>query len=89
MVEVFYNRDFADLFFDDTTEMSQDERRIMQNAEKIKFKDGHLEIPQALAWNDWMKKKLMKDPQLRKDYEVFMRELVAIGYALKVPLNQA
>ena len=45
MVEDFYNRDFVDLFFNDTTEMSQDERCFMRNAEKIKFKDGHYEIP--------------------------------------------
>ena len=100
MVEDFYNRDFVDLFFDDTTEMSQDERRFMRNAEKIKFKDGHYEIPlpfksgftsipnnktQALARNDWLKKKLMKDPKLRQDYKDFMSELVAKGYAHKYP----
>ena len=32
MVEDFYNRDFTDCFVDDTTEMSQDELRFMQNA---------------------------------------------------------
>ena len=45
MVESFYNRDFVDLFADDTKEMSQDEHRFMQKAEKIQFKDGHYEIP--------------------------------------------
>ena len=45
--------------------------------------------PFTLAWNDSMKKKVMKDPKLRQDYEVFMRELVVKGYALAVPLNQA
>ena len=44
MVENFYNRDFVDLFADDTKEMSQDEHRFMQNAEKIQFKKGHYEI---------------------------------------------
>ena len=104
MVEDFYNCDFVDLFFADSTEMSQDERRFMRNAEKIKFKDGHYEIPlpfksgftsipnnksHALARNDWLKKKLMKDPKLRQDYKDFISELVAKGYARKVPLNQA
>ena len=104
MVQDFYNRDFVDLFFNDTTEMSQDKRRFMRNTEKIKFKDGHNEIAllfksgftsipnnksQALTWNDWLKKKLMKDPKLRQDYKDFMSELVAKGYARKVPLNQA
>ncbi|XP_068696909.1 uncharacterized protein [Montipora foliosa] len=70
----------------------------------MKFKDGHYEIPlpfksgftsipnnmsQALARNDCLKKKLMKDPKLRQDYKDFMTELVAKGYACKVPLNQA
>ena len=45
MVESFYNRDFADVFADDTKEMSQDEHRFMQNAEKTQFKEGHYEIP--------------------------------------------
>lgn len=104
MVEAFYNRDLVDLFFDDTTEMSQDERRFMRKVEKIKFKDGHYEIPlpfksgvtsipdkksQALARNDWMKEKLMKDPKSRQGYKVLMSELVAKGYARKVPHNQA
>ena len=31
MVENFYNQGFADTFADDTTEMSQDERRFMQS----------------------------------------------------------
>ena len=35
MVENFYSRDFADSFANDTIEMSQDEHRFMQNAEKI------------------------------------------------------
>ena len=38
MVESFYNRDFADVFADDTKEMSQDEHRFMQNAEKAQLK---------------------------------------------------
>ena len=35
MVENFYSHDFCDSFADDTIEMSQDEHRFMQNAEKI------------------------------------------------------
>ena len=35
--ENFYNRDFVDIFADDTIEMSQDERRFIQNAEKIQL----------------------------------------------------
>ena len=87
MVKDFCSRDFIDLFFDDTTEMSQDKRRFMWNADKMKFKDGHYEISlrfksgvtsihnnksQALARNDWLKKD-------------FMSELVAKGYAQVIP----
>ena len=103
MIENFYNRDFADSFADDTTEMSQEERRFMQKVEKIQLKDGHYEIPlpfknnvalvpnnksQALARIGWLKKKLEKDHRLCGDYKVFMRELVAKGYARKVPAIQ-
>jgi len=72
MVESFYNRDFVDVFADDTKEVSQDEHRFMPNAEKIQFKEGH-EIPlpfkndvslipniksHALVQVEWLKRKL-------------------------------
>ena len=100
MVENFYNHGFADTFADDTTEMSQDERRFMQNAEKIQFKFGHYEIPlpfknpealvpnnksQALTRVGWLKKRLEKDSKLSDDYRTFMSDLLAKGYARKVP----
>ena len=103
MVESFYNRDFVDLFADDTKEMSQDEHRFMQNAEKIQFKDGHYEIPlpfknhassvpnnksHALVRVEWLKRKLERDPKLCDDYQVFMKELLNKGYARKVPPEQ-
>ena len=83
---------FADSFVDDTTEMSQDERRFMQNTEKIQLMDAHYKIPlpfkngvvlvpksksQALVQIGWLKKRLENDPKLCDDYKVFMRELVA------------
>ena len=37
MVENFYSRNFVDIFADDTIVMSQDERRFIQNAEKIQL----------------------------------------------------
>ena len=104
MVENFYNYGFADTFADDTTEMSQDERRFMQNAEKIQFKFGHYEIPlpfenpealvpnnksQALTRVGWLKKRLEKDSKLRDDYRAFMSDLLAKGYARRVPPVQA
>ena len=35
MVEDFYNQDFTESIVDDKTEMSQDERRFLQNAEEM------------------------------------------------------
>ena len=103
MVEDFYNRDFTDCFVDDTTAMSQDELRFMQNAERIQLKDGHYQIPlpfkdhvvsvpnnklQALSRMTWLKKRLENDPRLHDNYSAFMKELVDKGYARKVPLDQ-
>jgi len=103
MVESFYNRDFADVFADDTKEMSQDEHRFMQNAEKTQFKEGHYEIPllfknhvssipnnksHALVQVECLKRKLERDPKLCDDYQVFMKELLDKGYARKVPPDQ-
>ena len=60
MVEDFYNRDFTDCFVDDTTEMSHDALRFMQNAKRIQLKDGHCQIPLPLKDHvvsvTWLKK---------------------------------
>ena len=104
MVEDFYNCDFTESIVDDKTEMSQDELRFMQNAEEIvKLKDGHYQISlpfkdreasvpnnksQALQRTNWLKKKLERDPRLSEDYKTFMADIVAKGYARKVPLEQ-
>ena len=76
----------------------------MQNAEKIQFKFGPYEIPlpfknpealvpnnksQALARVGWLKKRLEKDSKLSDDYRAFMSDLLAKGYARKVPPVQA
>lgn len=43
MVEDFYNQDFTESIVDDKTEMSQDERRFLQNAEEMaELRNGHL-----------------------------------------------
>ena len=104
MVEDFYNRDFTESINDDKTEMSQDERRFMQNAEETaELKDGHyqLSLPfknsealvpnnksQALQRANWLKKKLERDPKLYEDYKAFMEDIVVKGYARKVPSDQ-
>ena len=76
----------------------------MQNAEEtVKLKDGHYQISlpfkdreasvpnnksQALQRANWLKKKLERDPRLSEDYKTFMADIVAKGYARKVPLEQ-
>ena len=104
MVEEFYNRDFTGSIVDDRTEMSQEERRFMKNAEEtVELKDGHYQISlpfkdrvarvpnnnsQALRRASWLKKKLERDPKLCADYKTFMGDIVAKGYARKVPPDQ-
>ena len=69
----------------------------------MKLKDGHYQISlpfkdregsvpnkksQALQRANWLKKKLERDPRLSEDYKTFMADIVAKGYARKVPLEQ-
>ena len=100
----FYNRDLTESIVDDRTEMSQDELRFMHNAEEtVKLKDGHYQIylpfkdreasvpnkkSQILQRANWLKKKLERDQRLSEDYKTFMADIVAKGYARKVPLEQ-
>ena len=104
MVEDFYNRDFNESINDEKTEISQDERHFMQNAqETAELKDGHYQPslpfknPEALVPNNksqplqltnWLKKKLERDPKLYEGYKAFMEDIVAKGYARKVPPDQ-
>ena len=104
MVEDFYNRDFTGSIVDDKTEMSQDERRFMQNAEEtVELKDGHYQISlpfkdrvalvpnnksQALRRANWLKKRLERDTKFCENYKAFMGDIVAKGYARKVPPDQ-
>ena len=99
MVEEFYNRDFTGSIVDDRTEMPQDERRFMKNAEEtVELRDGHYQISlpfkdrvalvpnntsQALRRANRLKKKLERDPELCADYKAFMGDIVAKGYARK------
>lgn len=50
MVEDFYNQDFTESIVDDKTEMSQDERRFLQNAEEMaELRNGHLPLKDSQA----------------------------------------
>ena len=59
---------------------------------KFPYKDLRCPIPnnliQAEQHASWLKKKLEKSPALRKDYTTFVEELVAKGYARRVPQYQ-
>ena len=104
MVENYYNLDFNESIADNSTELSQDERRFMGSMEESTLlKDGHYEIPlpfkdrqypvpnnrtQAEQWASWLKKRLEKNPRLLDDYKAFVEDIVAKGYARKVPLYQ-
>ena len=48
MVEDFYNQDFTESIVDDKTEMSQDERRFLQNAEEM-VELGNGQFPRVLS----------------------------------------
>ncbi|KAL9986036.1 hypothetical protein ACROYT_G000097 [Oculina patagonica] len=104
MVEGFYNRDFSESIADSKTELSQDERRFMKSVEEsIKLNDSHYEISlpfkdqeypvpnnriQAEQRAIWLKRKLEKNPQLLDDYKAFVEDIVAKGYARRVPAYQ-
>ncbi|XP_074624387.1 uncharacterized protein LOC141882335 [Acropora palmata] len=104
MVEDFYNLDFNESVADNRTEFSQDEGRFMASVEgSTLLKDGHYEIPlpfkdrqfsvpnnriQAEQRASWLKKLLEKNPRLLDEYKAFVEEIVAKGYARKVPPHQ-
>ena len=101
MVEDFYNRDFTESINDDKTEMSQDERRFMQNAEETaELKDGYyqLSLPfknsealvpnnksQALQRANWLKKKLRETPNCMKITKLLWRTLWSRVTLVKFP----
>ena len=92
-VEDFHNQDFADSIVEDKTEMSQDERRFMQNAEEmVELRNGHYQISlpfknrQALVPNDisqatqradWLKRKLERELRLLEGYKAFTEDVVS------------
>ena len=71
--------------------------------ESAELKDGHYEIAlpfrnrqhpvpnnrvQAEQRSMWLKRTLVKNPKLLDDYKVFVRYIVAKGYAKRVPVHQ-
>ncbi|XP_028405254.1 uncharacterized protein LOC114527759 [Dendronephthya gigantea] len=66
----------------------------------IRYNEGHYKIPlpfrtndvtmpnnkvQAIKRAEWQKRKMLKNEQYQRDYTVFMEEVIAKGYAEKVP----
>ena len=84
---------------------SQEDKLFMKKVEKgTRLSDGHYEIPlpfrnenvvmpnnksQVIKRADLQRKKMLKDPNYRKDYTTFMTDVIAKGYAEKVLSHSA
>ena len=104
LVKDFYNRDFDESIAYHQTELSQEEHRFLERMkESTKLKNGHYEIAllskdrlrlvpsnraQAEQRAMWLKKKLERNPRFHDDYKVFVQDIVAKGYAQRVPDHQ-
>ena len=83
---------------------SQEDKKFISKVEKnIQRRDGHYVMPlpfrshqvtmpnnrnQALKRAIWQKKKMLHGENYRKDYVNFVNEMIANGYARKVPEDQ-
>ncbi|KAL7871964.1 hypothetical protein SRHO_G00069470 [Serrasalmus rhombeus] len=98
-----FNSDFSERSCEDRTEMSQDDRQFMKEVEQsCQFIDGHycISLPfknrsvkmptnrshaEQRAIN--LKKKLDKNSEFHTDYKAFMHDIIARGYAERVPVE--
>ena len=80
---------------------SQEDRKFLDMAEKgVRNVNGHYEIPlpfraqditmpnnkeQAIKRANWQKKKMLRDAKYHTDYTKFVNDVIAKGYAQKVP----
>ena len=103
MVRDFYDSGFSESSADDKPEMSQEELRFLSQLEcTVALKDGHYEMalplrdrnaplpnnyPQAMQRAHWLKRKLQRGKDLFNDYKGFMADIIAKGYARKVPAD--
>ena len=95
--------DFSERKVENERSLSQEDKlflkKVKQGTKKV---EGHYEIPLPFREDDvimpdnraqveqkayWIKKKLLKDNLLRKQYTEFMNDMLVKGYARKVPLN--
>ena len=104
MVEDYYNLDFNESIVDNRAGLPQDERCFLARVEESTLlKDGHYEILlpfkdrqypvpnnhiQAEQHASSLKKRLEENPKLLDDYTAFVEDIVAKGYAGKVPPHQ-
>ena len=103
MVRDFYDSGFSESSADDKPEMSQEELRFLSELEcTVALKGGHYEMalplrdrnaplpnnyPQAMQRAHWLKRKLQRSKDLFNDYKGFMADIIAKGYARKVPAD--
>ena len=81
--------------------LSQEDRKFLSMVEReTKVVDGHYQVPlpfrcddvtmrnnkeQAIKRANWQKKKMLRDSQYRSDYVAFVNDIIAKGYAQRVP----
>ena len=104
MLTQHFNSDFSERSCEDKTEMSQEDRKFMQDVEQsvklidghycigLPFKDRSMKMPtnrklaEQRAIN--LKRKLIKNKEFCIDYQAFMHDVIAKGYAEKVPAER-
>ena len=101
MVQDFYSHDFSESIADNHSELSQGERIFIESIKKsVELKNGHYEIAlpfkdvqrpvpnngvQAEQHAISLKERLEENPELLNDYKDIIQDIVAKGYARKVP----
>lgn len=103
-VAKFWQLDGSCLLNDDTKAMSVDDKKVLELWEKsIEFKEGHYHLPIPFRNNNinlpnnkgtaqqrllYLKKKLLKDPELHKKYSNEMDNLFNKQFAEQVPYHE-
>ncbi|XP_028395685.1 uncharacterized protein LOC114519713 [Dendronephthya gigantea] len=80
---------------------SYEDKLFLKKVENgVRYNEGHYEIPlpfrteniempnnkmQAIKRAEWQKKKMLKNEKYREDYKTFMEDVIAKGYAERIP----
>ncbi|KAL0153188.1 hypothetical protein M9458_051515 [Cirrhinus mrigala] len=99
-----YNTDFAERCSEDKPEMSQDDHQFMRFVEKstqlvdgcycigLPMKTETAKMPNnhsvAEQHANSLKRRLSMNPDLHKDYKIFMKDVITKGYGVQVPKEQ-